>query len=355
MVSTGRALAARGATLPYTEYEAEAGSTNATRLGPSTTYLTTASEASGRQAVRLSSTGQYVRVTLTAPTNSVVVRYSIPDNAAGTGQTAPLSLYAGSTKIASHTPGMPVMIRPALVRRSSRASASSWRDCAPAQVRADRSRAPGARGGQGSAAGAGVAAVHGAGEAAGVAGQAGEPADGPLGADEDKGCRVHPQVRAQRPVHGSEEGVAIGVRGLAVAFGAAGSAAAPGPTGPLPPHGRGWLAERERAAGGGQQRVAGAVEEPGVAVGEDEDHVPRGAAQRPDQVKEREGRVDHSARPQRLRAAARVSGRRLMAQPTRRKDWAGPPVQVHCCSRAPSAVETSRTSRHLPLWRATNR
>ena len=101
VVSTGRALAARGATLPYTEYEAEAGSTNATRLGPSTTYLTTASEASGRQAVRLSSTGQYVRVTLTAPANSVVVRYSIPDNAAGTGQTAPLSLYAGSTKIAS--------------------------------------------------------------------------------------------------------------------------------------------------------------------------------------------------------------------------------------------------------------
>ena len=101
VVSTGRALAARGATLPYTEYEAEAGSTNAARLGPSTTYLTTASEASGRQAVRLSATGQYVRVTLTAPTNSIVVRYSIPDNAAGTGTTAPLSLYAGGTKIAS--------------------------------------------------------------------------------------------------------------------------------------------------------------------------------------------------------------------------------------------------------------
>lgn len=101
VVSTGRALAARGATLPYLEYEAEAAATNATRLGPSTTYLTVAAEASGRQAVRLSATGQYVRFTLTAPTNSIVVRYSIPDNAAGTGQTAPLSLYAGGTKIAS--------------------------------------------------------------------------------------------------------------------------------------------------------------------------------------------------------------------------------------------------------------
>lgn len=103
VVSTGRALTTRGATLPYLEYEAEAASTNAARLGPSTTYLTTASEASGRQAVRLSATGHHVRFTLTAPTNSIVVRYSIPDNAAGTGTTAPLSLYAGSTKIATLT------------------------------------------------------------------------------------------------------------------------------------------------------------------------------------------------------------------------------------------------------------
>lgn len=101
VVSSGRALAGRGATLPYTEYEAEAGSTNAARLGPSTTYLNLASEASGRQAVRLSATGQFVTVTLTAPANSIVVRYSIPDSADGAGLTAPLSLYAGTTKIAS--------------------------------------------------------------------------------------------------------------------------------------------------------------------------------------------------------------------------------------------------------------
>jgi len=40
---------------------------------------------------------------------------------------------------------------------------------------------------------------------------------------------------------------------------------------------------------------------------------------------------------------------------TSRKDWATPPVHDHCWRRAPSLVDTSRTSRHLPLWRATSR
>lgn len=98
-VGSGTALAARGATVPYTVYEAESGGTNAPVVGPNRAYLTEASEASGRRAVKLSSTGQYVQVTLTKPANAFVIRYSIPDNAAGTGTTAPLALYAGSTKI----------------------------------------------------------------------------------------------------------------------------------------------------------------------------------------------------------------------------------------------------------------
>ncbi|MDI1464571.1 carbohydrate-binding protein [Catellatospora sp. KI3] len=102
-VTGGAALAARGATVPYTTYEAENGSTNASVVGPNRTYLTEASEASGRKAVKLSSTGQYVQVTLTKPANALVIRYSIPDNAGGTGQTAPLALYNGSTKVADVT------------------------------------------------------------------------------------------------------------------------------------------------------------------------------------------------------------------------------------------------------------
>ncbi|MBB5868991.1 hypothetical protein F4553_002370 [Allocatelliglobosispora scoriae] len=98
-VSGSAALATRGATVPFTQYEAENGSTNASVVGPSRAYLTEASEASGRRAVRLASTGQYVQFTLTKPANSIVVRYSIPDNAAGTGITAPLAFYANGTKV----------------------------------------------------------------------------------------------------------------------------------------------------------------------------------------------------------------------------------------------------------------
>lgn len=97
--SGDRALAARGATVPYTEYEAESASTNAALIGPDRTYGTLASEASGRRAVQLSSTGDHVDFNLTQPANAIVVRFSIPDSADGKGLTAPLSLYANGRKI----------------------------------------------------------------------------------------------------------------------------------------------------------------------------------------------------------------------------------------------------------------
>ncbi|MGW1772779.1 carbohydrate-binding protein [Streptomyces sp. NPDC002104] len=86
--------ATRGASLPYTAYEAEAGTTNASVTGPDRTYKTLASEASGRRAVVLDQTGEYVQFTLAKAANALTVRYSIPDNAAGTGTNATLSLYA---------------------------------------------------------------------------------------------------------------------------------------------------------------------------------------------------------------------------------------------------------------------
>ena len=93
------ALATRGATVPYTEYEAENSSTNGTVIGPDRTYRTVASESSGRRAVRLDNAGKYTQFTLTQPTNSLVVRASIPDNSGGTGITAPLGIYVGGTKV----------------------------------------------------------------------------------------------------------------------------------------------------------------------------------------------------------------------------------------------------------------
>ncbi|MFC8828221.1 carbohydrate-binding protein [Streptomyces sp. NPDC057137] len=89
----------RGATVPYTAYEAESGTTNASTIGPDRTFLSVPSEASGRKAVVLDSTGEYVQFTLTRPANALTLRYSIPDNAAGTGTSATLSVYADGTQV----------------------------------------------------------------------------------------------------------------------------------------------------------------------------------------------------------------------------------------------------------------
>ncbi|HTA92373.1 MAG TPA: glycosyl hydrolase family 28-related protein, partial [Polyangiaceae bacterium] len=72
----------RGATLNFVEYEAENMSTNGAVLAPTRTFGQSAAEASGRSAVRLSSTGQYVQFSNATDTNSIVVRYSIPDGGA---------------------------------------------------------------------------------------------------------------------------------------------------------------------------------------------------------------------------------------------------------------------------------
>ena len=69
----------RGATVPWVEYEAETMETNGVVLQPSRVFTSVAAEASGRQAVRLSQAGQYVRFTTQSASNSIVVRYSIPD------------------------------------------------------------------------------------------------------------------------------------------------------------------------------------------------------------------------------------------------------------------------------------
>ncbi|WP_217250011.1 CARDB domain-containing protein [Streptomyces sp. AC602_WCS936] len=88
----------RGAAVPYTEYEAENGryegtllTTDAKRTFGHTNFGT---ESSGRKSVRLDSTGDHVEFTSTTPTNSIVVRNSIPDAPGGGGAEATISLYA---------------------------------------------------------------------------------------------------------------------------------------------------------------------------------------------------------------------------------------------------------------------
>jgi hypothetical protein len=93
-VTGSAAPAARGATVPFTTYEAEAGTTTGAKLTPARQYTTDVAEASGRSAVKLTGTGQHVQITLTRPANALTVRASVPD-----GTSAPLAVYAGGTKV----------------------------------------------------------------------------------------------------------------------------------------------------------------------------------------------------------------------------------------------------------------
>jgi hypothetical protein len=101
------ATPARGAAVPYQEYEAENATTNGTVLGPSRAvndpdvFNSIAGESSGRQAVKLSGTGQNLSFKTSCVANSVVVRYVIPDSADGSDVNATLGLYVNGTRVQS--------------------------------------------------------------------------------------------------------------------------------------------------------------------------------------------------------------------------------------------------------------
>jgi hypothetical protein len=85
----------RGASVPWQHVEAEDAVTagGAQVLGPNRTIGDLAGEASGRRAVTLNSTGASVEFTTSAPANTLVTRFSIPDSAGGGGITATLDVY----------------------------------------------------------------------------------------------------------------------------------------------------------------------------------------------------------------------------------------------------------------------
>jgi hypothetical protein len=92
--STTSFFVGRGANMPYDMYEAEDGTVGggAQVVGPNRTVGDVAGEASGRKAVNLNSTGNYVQWTTKAQTNTLVVRFSIPDNT-----TTTLNIYVNGT------------------------------------------------------------------------------------------------------------------------------------------------------------------------------------------------------------------------------------------------------------------
>jgi hypothetical protein len=93
--STQAFFVGRGADLPFDMYEAEDGTAGggAQVVGPNRTVGDIAGEASGRKAVTLDSTGEYVEFTSRASTNTLVTRFSIPDAPGGGGIDATLNVY----------------------------------------------------------------------------------------------------------------------------------------------------------------------------------------------------------------------------------------------------------------------
>ncbi|MFF9624520.1 discoidin domain-containing protein [Streptomyces griseosporeus] len=85
----------RGAHMPYDMYEAEDGTVGGGGgvVGPNRTIGDVAGEASGRRAVILDATGEYVEFTTRAATNTLVTRFSIPDAAGGGGTDATIDVY----------------------------------------------------------------------------------------------------------------------------------------------------------------------------------------------------------------------------------------------------------------------
>ncbi|MFC8104406.1 discoidin domain-containing protein [Streptomyces sp. NPDC057363] len=93
--STQPLFVGRGADMPYDMYEAEDGTVGggAKVVGPNRTIGDIAGEASGRKAVHLDATGEYVEFTTKAETNTLVTRFSIPDAPGGGGIDSTINVY----------------------------------------------------------------------------------------------------------------------------------------------------------------------------------------------------------------------------------------------------------------------
>ncbi len=92
----------RGAQMPYTRYESEAGTRGGgatLEQSPQFNQHEIASEASNQQYVSLPANGSYVEWTVGQTVQGVNLRFTLPDNAAGTGQSGSLGLYVNRVKV----------------------------------------------------------------------------------------------------------------------------------------------------------------------------------------------------------------------------------------------------------------
>ncbi|MFJ6796963.1 discoidin domain-containing protein [Streptomyces sp. NPDC091268] len=93
--STKPFFVGRGANMPFDMYEAEDAVVGggASVVGPNRTIGDIAGEASGRKAVNLDATGEYVEFTTRAATNTLVTRFSLPDAPGGGGIDSTINVY----------------------------------------------------------------------------------------------------------------------------------------------------------------------------------------------------------------------------------------------------------------------
>ncbi|HWA27930.1 MAG TPA: hypothetical protein VG734_19925, partial [Lacunisphaera sp.] len=74
-----------GADIPWTTIEAEAMHGNGTVLGPCYGSHRVEMESSGQQCVQLARAGEHLEFTASSRSDSLVLRYNLPDAAAGGG------------------------------------------------------------------------------------------------------------------------------------------------------------------------------------------------------------------------------------------------------------------------------
>lgn len=82
-----------GAAIPWTTYEAEQMRTTGTILGPAYGPYRVETESSGQRCVKLSRKSQYIEFEAKAGANSMVIRFSLPDDREGKGTSSTLGIY----------------------------------------------------------------------------------------------------------------------------------------------------------------------------------------------------------------------------------------------------------------------
>src|ERR1700744_4879827 len=91
----------RGAVVPYTRYESEAGRTGggaALRRSTGWDQAAIASEASGQRYIALGGMGDFVEWTIAQPAQGLDLRFTLPDDSTGAGGKGVLSLYVNRVK-----------------------------------------------------------------------------------------------------------------------------------------------------------------------------------------------------------------------------------------------------------------